>query len=276
MTDGPEKKNEPMGTPFGDIWKGLDRSGAFSFGIDPGTPQYEELMKMIAPPPPPDPSTEMNTEMLVFCDLETTGLDPRRHQILEMCLLIVDEDLTEIDCKTWLIDAGMMPRYPSMLDAGMMPRYPSMLDPVVYYMHSENGLWSDLSKDGHPPVHVVERQAMEFLEGHQALDTPLCGNGVHFDRAFIRAQMPKLHELFHYRNFDVSSVHNMASLWAPNAQALLPTDPKVHRATDDTYAALHRLRYYRDSLFSIAENAIQNRSDAMLSRFGKRGARWGA
>jgi oligoribonuclease len=70
---------------------------------------------------------------------------------------------------------------------------------------------------------------------------------VHFDKEFIRLNMPNLSEYVHYRIIDVSTIKELALRWYPD----LPPFPKVetHRAHDDLLESIDELKYYQAHVF---------------------------
>src|SRR5262249_12152857 len=91
----------------------------------------------------------------------------------------------------------------------------------------------------------AEEAVLAFLEQHTAeRSSPLCGNTIHQDRAFLRPGMPSVEAYLHYRNIDVSTLKELVRRWYP----ALPRFEKAesHRALDDIRESIAELRYYRD------------------------------
>ena len=61
-------------------------------------------------------------------------------------------------------------------------------------------------------------------------------------------QMPQLEEYFHYRNFDVSTIKELAKRWYPNVAAGFNKESE-HLALSDIRDSINELRYYREKLF---------------------------
>lgn len=78
---------------------------------------------------------------------------------------------------------------------------------------------------------------------------PLAGNTVHVDKAFLREQMPRLHDFFHYRIVDVSTIKELGYRWFPDKMAKQPRKKMTHRAIDDILESIEELKYYRQKLF---------------------------
>ena len=63
----------------------------------------------------------------------------------------------------------------------------------------------------------AEEQVIKFLKdmGIKEQMCPLAGNSVHMDKAFLRKDMPRLHNFLHYRIVDVSTVKELVARWMP-------------------------------------------------------------
>jgi oligoribonuclease len=57
--------------------------------------------------------------------------------------------------------------------------------------------------------------------------------------------MPSLEEFFHYRNLDVSTLKELAKLWAPKVYEGFNKDSS-HLALDDIRDSIAELRHYRE------------------------------
>jgi oligoribonuclease len=83
---------------------------------------------------------------------------------------------------------------------------------------------------------------------------PLCGSSVHFDRDFLKAQMPAFNAKLHYRNLDVSSIKEACKKFdLPIYQH--PQDEASHRAIGDLRATLGELAFYKHVYFSGGSDA---------------------
>ncbi|KKK49844.1 hypothetical protein LCGC14_3130970, partial [marine sediment metagenome] len=52
----------------------------------------------------------------------------------------------------------------------------------------------------------AEQILLEWVERHQAAGLYMAGSGVHFDRRWLRRWMPALVRVWHYRNFDMTTL----------------------------------------------------------------------
>ncbi len=166
-----------------------------------------------------------------------TGLDPDRHRILEIAVLVTDDHLN-------LIAEG-----PDLV-VFQPPEVLAEMDEKVRAMHDSSGLLRlvaestlDLAAAGH--------QTQSFLNEYIAEPgtVPLCGNSIGADRRFLARYLPEIENFLHYRSIDVSTVKELARRWRPQAYKQAPEKKKSHRALDDIYESLEELRWYRREFF---------------------------
>ncbi len=199
--------------------------------------------------------------MLIFIDLETTGLDPRNGSILEIAVVTTDDVLNEVG-------KPLVSLVKPLHGLGH-----EVMDDFVYEMHTKNGLLTALYEGHHGDTDAgwgrVTPSAMvrdlprrcdveQLLIGaFQVASRSLimAGSSIHFDRAWLDEHMSDFMKLFSHRMVDVSSFTEMAKRWAPEIYAKRPglgPDGKPipqHRALDDIRMSIETLRYYRTSSF---------------------------
>ena len=97
-------------------------------------------------------------------------------------------------------------------------------------------------------VEEAERLTLEFVrEWVREKKAPLCGNSVHQDRLFLRAEMPALEAYLNYRIVDVSTVKELVKRWYPRLRPYRKR--RAHLALDDIRESIGELRYYREHIF---------------------------
>ena len=177
-------------------------------------------------------------DVLVWLDMEMTGLDPERERIIEVATILTDGNLTEIATGPELVI-----HQSDEILAGM--------DDWNKKHHGASGLVARV-KESTVTVGDAEAQTLAFINAHVgAKDRPvLAGNSIHQDRRFIRRYMPALEKRLHYRMVDVSTIKELARRWYPAIVAKQPQKHETHRALDDIRESLDELRFYRQHVFA--------------------------
>ncbi len=177
-------------------------------------------------------------DLLVWIDLEMTGLEPERERIIEVATLVTDNDLN-------LIAEG------PMIAVHQSDELLAAMDDWNQKTHGESGLVERV-KQSRIDTAEAERQTLEFLRAYVApRSSPMCGNSVHQDRRFLEREMPELLAFFHYRNLDVSTLKELAKRWNPGALAGF-SKRNTHQALDDIRESLAELAHYRNTFLRLA------------------------
>ncbi len=170
---------------------------------------------------------------LVWIDLEMTGLDPERHTIVEIAVLVTDSDLE-------LVDEGID------LVVHATPEELDRMDDFVRTMHTKSGLLPQIEAS-ELSLEAAGAQVLEYLAARVPANTaPLCGNSIGVDRRFLDRYLPAVDQYVHYRSIDVSSLKELCRRWNPAVHKGRPNKRETHRALDDIRESLEELRYYRD------------------------------
>ena len=174
---------------------------------------------------------------LVWLDLEMTGLDPKRHRIIEIASIITDLDLNIIAKGPDLV----IHTHDKILDR---------MNDFVHEMHHSSGLIEEV-KNSKITIEEAEKQTLEFIEKHLGTKykPPLCGNSIGTDRRFLDDQMNKLEQRLHYRVVDVTSIKELVKRWHPEINAIVPPKKENHRALGDIIESIEELKFYRKHLF---------------------------
>lgn len=175
-----------------------------------------------------------NSGRLVWIDMEMTGLDPEIHVTLEIAVVVTNADL-EVVAEGPVIAVARS-------DEEM-----ARIDDWSLRVHAESGLLERVRRSS-VGVAEAERRTLEFLrEWVGEREAPLCGNSVHQDRLFLRAEMPELESYLNYRIVDVSSIKELVKRWYPRLPPLVKR--RSHLALDDIRESIEELQFYRERVF---------------------------
>ncbi len=175
--------------------------------------------------------------MLVWLDLEMTGLDPARDVIVEIATLVTNDEL------------DVVAEGPDLVLSAPSEALEAMED-VVRQMHTKSGLLEAIASST-VTLEQAARETLAFVQGHvpEPRTVPLCGNSIGVDRRFLAAYLPELEAHLHYRSIDVSTVKELARRWYPEAFAAAPKKQGAHRALEDIKESVAELRYWRSTVF---------------------------
>ena len=166
-----------------------------------------------------------------------TGLEPKRHVIVEIAVLVTDDDLQ-------IVAEG-----PDLVVSATAEQLDGMED-VVREMHIRSGLL-DAIRSSTVSLEAAGDAVLAFLKKQipQQRSVPLAGNSIGTDRRFLAAQLPEIEDWLHYRSVDVSTIKELCRRWYPGALADAPGKQTAHRAMDDIKESIAELAYYRDAIF---------------------------
>ena len=175
--------------------------------------------------------------MLVWMDLEMTGLDPTTDVIVEIATLITDDEL------------NVVAEGPDLV-VHQPDEVLERMDPFVVDMHTKSGLLLAI-KASTITLEEAGAATLEFIKQHvpEERTVPLCGNSIGTDRRFLLAYLPDIENYLHYRSVDVSSVKELVKRWYPAVDSARPQVNGRHRALDDIRASVTELQYYRERVF---------------------------
>jgi oligoribonuclease len=170
-------------------------------------------------------------------DLEMTGLDHTRDQIVEIATIVTDDELRTI---------AEGPDLVVHADDDVL----ATMDPVVVEMHTRSGLLPAI-RASTVTIEEAGAKTLDFIREHVAdpRTVPLCGNSIGTDRRFLARYLPDIENYLHYRSVDVSSVKELVKRWYPDLTQAMPRKLGLHRALDDIRSSIEELRYYRGVVF---------------------------
>jgi oligoribonuclease len=184
----------------------------------------------------------MNSEYIVWLDLEMTGLHVESDKILEIAMIITNWDLQEVARDSWVI------HHSDEVLATMIP--------FVTKMHTDNGLIKDI-KECTANQEDVEHQICRFLVPYLRKSGRLLvgGNSVHQDRLFIEKHLPILDSLLHYRCIDATPIGLLTERWCNKQYKIIQgtfggnNKQRRHRAINDIDKCLQWMRGFKDYIF---------------------------
>lgn len=176
--------------------------------------------------------------MLVWMDLEMTGLDHTSDVIVEIATLITDDDLEIVAEGPDLV----IHQPDDVLEA---------MDPYVLDMHTKSRLLEQI-RSSTITLDQAGEQTLAFIKRHAPVEgtVPLCGNSIGTDRRFLAAYLPEIERYLHYRSVDVSSIKELVRRWYPDVLNARGWKQGAHRALDDIRESVTELRLYRELVFA--------------------------
>lgn len=183
--------------------------------------------------------------LLLFVDLETTGLDPDRDFILEIGGILCrnDREVTEID------------RFHRVLPFQAPTGKDWQIPDRVISMHEESGLWEDCAAERLRPGSLRYVSALEtairdlvlFLSGYQGEDIHPAGRNPHFDMRFLQSNGFNVQRVSH-RLLDTTTITRELALHPQGGELLSNLPHYGHRAIGDCEESIEILRRFRRSV----------------------------
>lgn len=180
---------------------------------------------------------KLDSQNLIWIDLEMTGLDPEKERIIEIATIVTDKDL------------NILAEGPVLTVHQTDERLNSMSDWCIR-THSENGLIERV-KQSKLTERAAELQTLDFLKQWVPKGaSPICGNSVPQDKRFLYKYMPDLADYFHYRHLDVSTLKELVRRWKPEILTQF-TKKNTHLALDDIRESIEELKFYRTHFIKL-------------------------
>lgn len=169
----------------------------------------------------------MKKAVLLWIDLEMTGLSPEKDRILEVGAIATGWDFEEIAN----YETGVKCSKALMRKRMVGPFWEK--NSVVRDELQKNSAAGKSSKE-------TEDELIEFVRRNFGREIYLAGNSIHQDRKFIEKYWPRLNEMLHYRMLDVSAW----KVYFEGAKGKKFMKPEGHRAVDDIKGSIEELRWY--------------------------------
>ena len=182
-------------------------------------------------------------DLLVWIDLEMTGLEVETDVIVEIACIVTNSELE-------LVDDGID------IVVHQPPHVLAAMNDFVRKMHTKSGLLPEIAASS-TDLATAGRQVLDYLSvvGVSKGASPLCGNSIGMDRRFLVRYLRELDDFLHYRSIDVSSFKELCRRWYPAAYKVRPGKSETHRALDDIRESVAELRYYRAAIFTPTPGA---------------------
>ncbi|MGB1272117.1 MAG: oligoribonuclease [Endozoicomonas sp.] len=177
------------------------------------------------------------SDNLIWIDLEMTGLDPEQDRILEIATIVTDGQLNVLE------EGPVMAVHQSEAVLAGMNEW-------CVKTHGATGL-TERVRNSSIGENEAEQITLDFIR--RFVDegvSPMCGNSIGQDRRFLCRFMPDLHNYFHYRNLDVSTLKELARRWKPELLENF-TKKGTHLALEDIRESIEELRYYREYFIKL-------------------------
>ena len=174
---------------------------------------------------------DVKESRILMLDLEMTGLDPARDRIIEVACFVVEGDT-------------LLPVPGAELELAVMPNDPSLLDRMDEWntrTHNESGLIRRIREKG-VSIREAEKEIMNLLNEHMSKGAIICGNSIHWDRIYIRQELPAVDDFCTFRMIDVSSIKELLRRIDSDGPRYYKRSP--HTALADAKGSLEELRFY--------------------------------
>ena len=187
-----------------------------------------------------------------------TGLDLAVDELVEVAVVITDYDLIPLDPGFTIVIKPDQAALDNMND-------------FVTAMHVKSGLIDEIPNGVSlaDAEYAVLEYILKYVPGVQT--TPLAGNTIGTDRAFLAKYMPRVDGHLHYRSVDVSSIKELARHWFPRVYFNAPAKNGGHRALADILESIRELDYYRKAVFTAepgpTTEQVQTISAEVVERF---------
>ncbi|KAM9385252.1 small fragment nuclease [Pholidichthys leucotaenia] len=185
-------------------------------------------------------SLSLMSQRMVWVDLEMTGLDIEKDQIIEMACIITDSDLNIL-----VEGPNLIIKQPDELLEGMSE--------WCKEHHGKSGLIQAV-RCSNITLEQAEYEFLSFVRQHTPPgQCPLAGNSVHADKKFLDKHMPQFMCHLHYRIIDVSTIKELSRRWFLEEFKMAPHKKSTHRALDDIRESIKELQFYRANIFKASQ-----------------------
>lgn len=196
----------------------------------------------------------MIENLLLWFDLETTGLDEQTDHILEVGWGISTPKLDwVIEPISYVVTSDVLLNNREAIVNG------ARVDPYVFQMHMESDLWNAIRIG--PTISLRDAQeaicsVLDSLSVDGVVPNPkftMAGSGVsQFDMRWIRNQMPELHSRLTYYSIDMGTFERVETMLR-GGDIRKSRSNAAHRAVDDIMFSYRLARRYKELLLVGAD-----------------------
>lgn len=174
--------------------------------------------------------------ILVWLDLEMTGLCIETDVILEVALVLTNTQLHQLEdsfsCQIFQTECIL-----------------EQMNDWCKHHHTQSGLLELIAQSKLSIKQAEQIMCTTLDKYHPDTTFLLCGNSIFQDRLFVNKYMPHFASKLHYRMIDVSSIKELVKNWYPENPHSLFVKQKNHRAIDDIFESIQELKHYKKYFF---------------------------
>lgn len=173
-------------------------------------------------------------DFLNWIDLETTGLDPEKDEILEVALIVTDGMHNPIMIKKAVpVEVSLVVRHD-----------PNKLRMTRWAWETHQQLLAECFYGRASSIEHVDLAISSAIDEAGSRGCPLAGSSPHFDERFIRRYMPLTHKYLGYQHYDVSTLLMNAD--TRGIEIVDETDAP-HRALGDLKRSIRRAKLFNQA-----------------------------
>lgn len=170
---------------------------------------------------------------IAWIDVESTGLKPPVHNLLQVACLITDMELNILEDEGYYAEI----KY----SADEVKELKAKSDPYVFNMHTNTNLWDKLEYG--KPLDTVDQELHKYISSFIGKDEGVVGgNSITLDRNFMDEYLPLTFDHLNYQSIDVSSVALLAKAWY---NGMYFEKEYAHDAMSDIRESIAQLKWLR-------------------------------
>lgn len=189
-------------------------------------------------------------EILLWVDVETTGLNPIDSELLQVAAIVTD-----------LQGNVISPEFNKVIHFNEFDARRLRANAVsfVQEMHDKTNLWERLTSQG-VQLGLVDNELEAFIKTFEldGVKPRLAGNSVRLDLNFLEAFLPKSYARVHYRSVDVSALDYALKAWGVVEGEYVKE--ATHDALDDIRESIAQYKWvmHQTVLWKASFNTLKN------------------